>query len=73
MSALPTMMFLLDHDVPDDLSYLIAQLGHHVTLLRNACNRDNFLRLAETIPHQDHRHATPSGQHTPTPDEQKES
>ena len=28
------MRFLLDHDVPDDLSYLLAELGHHVTLLR---------------------------------------
>jgi predicted nuclease of predicted toxin-antitoxin system len=26
--------FLLDHDVPDDLSYLLKQLGHDVTLLR---------------------------------------
>ena len=68
------MRFLLDHDVPDDLSYLIGQLGHDVTLLRNVlprdssdaavlqfaheggcvlptCNRDDFLRLAETMPH----------------------
>jgi predicted nuclease of predicted toxin-antitoxin system len=28
--------FLLDHDVPDDLSYLLEQLGHNVTLLRKA-------------------------------------
>ena len=28
------MKFLLDHDVPDDLSYLLEQLGHDVTLLR---------------------------------------
>jgi len=26
--------FLLDHDVPDDLSYLLGQLGHEFTLLR---------------------------------------
>jgi len=26
--------FLLDHDVPDDLSYLLDELGHDVTLLR---------------------------------------
>jgi predicted nuclease of predicted toxin-antitoxin system len=26
--------FLPDHDVPDDLSYLLKQLGHDVTLLR---------------------------------------
>ena len=30
------MKFLLDHDVPDDLSYLLEQLGHDVTLLRKA-------------------------------------
>jgi len=28
--------FLLDHDVPEDLSYLLKQLGHEVTLLRKA-------------------------------------
>jgi hypothetical protein len=28
--------FLLDHDVPDDLSFLREQLGHEVTLLRKA-------------------------------------
>jgi hypothetical protein len=28
--------FLLDHDVPDDLSYLLEQLGHTVVLLRKA-------------------------------------
>ena len=28
------MKFLLDHDVPDDLSYLLRELGHEVTLLR---------------------------------------
>jgi len=66
--------FLLDHDVPDDLSYLLEQLGHDVTLLRKAlpgdstdeavlrfaleadcilltCNRDDFLHLAATEPH----------------------
>jgi len=26
--------FFLDHDVPDDLSYLLDELGHDVTLLR---------------------------------------
>lgn len=30
------MKFLLDHDVPEDLSYLLEQLGHEVTLLREA-------------------------------------
>lgn len=68
------MKFLLDHDVPDDLRYLLEQLGHGVTVLRSAlpretpddailrfafenacvlltCNRDDFLRLAETMPH----------------------
>ena len=35
------MKFLLDHDVPDDLSYLLQQLGHHVTLLRNVLPGDS--------------------------------
>lgn len=30
------MKFLLDHDVPEDLSYLLEQLGHEVVLLRKA-------------------------------------
>ena len=34
------MKFLLDHDVPDDLSYLLEQLGHDVTLLRKALPGD---------------------------------
>jgi len=28
--------FLLDHDVPDDLRYLLDELNHEVTLLRKA-------------------------------------
>ena len=35
------MKFLLDHDVPDDLSYLLEQLGHNVTLLRKALPGDS--------------------------------
>ena len=35
------MKFLLDHDVPEDLSYLLEHLGHEVTLLRNAIPRDS--------------------------------
>ena len=35
------MKFLLDHDVPDDLSYLLVQLGHDVTFLREALARDS--------------------------------
>ena len=34
------MKFLLDHDVPEDLSYLLEQLGHDVTLLRKALLED---------------------------------
>lgn len=34
------MTFLLDQDVPEDLSYLLKQLGHEVTLLRNALPAD---------------------------------
>lgn len=30
------MKFLLDHDVPKDLSYVLEQLGHDVTPLRRA-------------------------------------
>lgn len=33
--------FLLDHDVPDDLSYLLEQLGHEVVLLRRALPERN--------------------------------
>jgi predicted nuclease of predicted toxin-antitoxin system len=32
--------FLLDHDVPEDLSYLLEQLGHDVILLRKALPED---------------------------------
>jgi len=32
--------FLLDHDVPEDLSYLLGQLGHEVTLLRQVLPAD---------------------------------
>ena len=31
---------MLDHDVPDDLSYLLEQLGHDVTLLRKVLPGD---------------------------------
>jgi hypothetical protein len=30
-----------DHDFPDDLSYLLEELGHDVTLLRKALPRDS--------------------------------
>jgi predicted nuclease of predicted toxin-antitoxin system len=33
--------FLLDHDVPDDLSYLLEQLGHDVTFLRKVLPGDS--------------------------------
>jgi predicted nuclease of predicted toxin-antitoxin system len=33
--------FLLDHDVPDDLSYLLRELGHDVTLLRRVLPGDS--------------------------------
>jgi predicted nuclease of predicted toxin-antitoxin system len=35
------MNFLLDHDVPDDLSFLLIQLGHKVTFLRQALPADS--------------------------------
>jgi predicted nuclease of predicted toxin-antitoxin system len=31
----------VDHDVPEDLSYLLEQLGHDVTLLRKALPGDS--------------------------------
>ncbi len=34
------MKFLLDHDVPVDLSYLLEQPGHDVTLLRKVLPED---------------------------------
>ena len=34
------MKFLFDHDVPDELSYLLQQLGHDVTLLRKALSKE---------------------------------
>jgi predicted nuclease of predicted toxin-antitoxin system len=33
--------FLLDHDVPDNLSYLLTQLGHEVRLLRSVLQGDS--------------------------------
>jgi predicted nuclease of predicted toxin-antitoxin system len=32
--------FLLDHDVPDDLSYLLTELAHDVMLLRKVMPQD---------------------------------
>jgi predicted nuclease of predicted toxin-antitoxin system len=32
--------FLFDDDVPDDLSYLLRQLGHEVSLLRQILPKD---------------------------------
>ena len=34
-------MKFLDHDVPDDLSYLLEQLGHNVILLRKVLPGDS--------------------------------
>ena len=34
------MKFLFDHDVPDDLSYLLQELGHEVSLLRGLLPKD---------------------------------
>lgn len=34
------MKFLLDHDVPDALSYLLRELGHDVSLLREMIPTD---------------------------------
>jgi len=66
--------FLLDQDIPEDLTYLLRELNHEVVRLRDVlppdasdatvlqfaherecllmtCNRDDFLKLAETQPH----------------------
>ena len=44
------MRFLLDHDVPDDIEYSIAALGHAVLKLRDVLPRttpdEEILRLA---------------------------
>ena len=68
------MTFLLDQDVPGDLTYLLGELNHEVIRLRDVlppetadalvlafaaerdcllmtCNRDDFLKLAQTEPH----------------------
>lgn len=34
------MKFLLDHDVPDDLRYLLQELNHDVSLLREVLPQD---------------------------------
>ena len=34
------MKFLFDHDVPDDLSYLLAELAHEITPLRKVLTED---------------------------------
>lgn len=34
------MKFLFDHDVPDELKYLLEQLGHEVVLLREVLPTD---------------------------------
>lgn len=39
------MKFLLDHDVPDDLSYQLIQLGHEVVLLRQVLRADRRPKL----------------------------
>jgi len=44
--------FLFDNDVPDDLSFLLLQLGHEVSLLRQVLAQDaSDLRVLE-VAHQ---------------------
>jgi predicted nuclease of predicted toxin-antitoxin system len=68
------MIFLLDHDTPDDLAYSLQALGHQAVCLRDVlseetadedilahahkhgwimitCNRDDYLALAKSKPH----------------------
>jgi hypothetical protein len=42
--------FLLDHDVPDGLSYLLEQLGHEVTRLRKALPGDSSDEASSSLP-----------------------
>jgi len=44
--------FLLDHDVPDDLSYLLEELNHDVTLLRKALPGDSSDEAVFTFAHE---------------------
>jgi predicted nuclease of predicted toxin-antitoxin system len=44
--------FLLDHDVPDDLSYLLEQLGHDVTLMRKALPGDSSDEVVLSFAHE---------------------
>lgn len=46
------MKFLLDHDVPDDLSYLLEQLGHDVTLLRRVLPGDSSDEIVLRFAHE---------------------
>lgn len=34
------MKFLLDHDVPEDLTYLLQELGHEILLLRDVLQQE---------------------------------
>jgi hypothetical protein len=43
--------FLLDHDVPDDLSYSVLQFAHDNDCVLLTCNRDDFLQLAKQKAH----------------------
>jgi hypothetical protein len=42
--------FLLDHDVPDALSYLLEQLGHDMAFLRKALPGDFATKLFSSFP-----------------------
>jgi predicted nuclease of predicted toxin-antitoxin system len=45
--------FLFDHDVPDDLSYLLLQIGHEVVLLRQVLPPDTPDEAVLRFAHQD--------------------
>lgn len=49
------MRILLDHDVPDDLIYLLDQLGHDVTLLRETLPSDSSDESVLEFAHTDSR------------------
>ena len=46
------MKFLLDHDVPEDLTYLLQQLGHEFLRLRDVLPQEAADSLVLTFAHE---------------------
>lgn len=49
------MKFLFDHDVPEDLSYLLQHLGHEVRLLREVLPEDSPDPAVLRVAHEQYR------------------